>query len=102
MYKQILGKERIKISSNVYSLVNQYDSGELYYVKSNDIEASLSDFVTDDMANDVYITKPVYPSAPSWWDYDTDEEYDIAYEQYRKAYENYEVDYAAYLKKLMN
>ena len=100
LYKQVIGEERLKISSNVYSLVNQYDSGELYYVKSNNIEAPLSDFVTDDMANDIYITKPVYPSAPSWWDYDTDEEYDIAYEQYRKAYENYEDDYAAYLKKL--
>lgn len=100
LYKQVLGEEKIKISSNVYSLVNRYDSGEAYYLKFNRVEAPLIDFVTDDMEDDFYISKPVYPSAPSWWDYDTDEEYEAAYSRYRKACENYEVDYDEYLAKL--
>lgn len=100
LYKQILGEERIKISTNVATLVNQYDSGEIYYLKFKKVEAPLIDFITDDKSEDNYISEPVYPSAPSWWDYDTDEEYDIAYKKYIKAYEEYDVEYAAYLEKL--
>lgn len=100
LYKQVLGEEKVKISSNVDRLVSQYESGEIYYLKFNNIEEPLIDFVTDDKMEDYNISEPVYPSAPSWWDYDTDEEYDAAYSKYRKAYEKYEIDYDVYLAKL--
>ena len=52
-YKYEKGENQ-KIASDVYSLIYVYDSGEAYYVKSDDEEIKLMDYVTDDMPDDDY------------------------------------------------
>ena len=99
LYKQAKGEDKIKIASDVYAVINIYDSGEIYYLTSEAEELSLMDYVTDDMKDaDASITEPNYPnypnspSSPSWWDYDTEAEYDAAYEAYEEAYEAWEAE----------
>lgn len=99
LYKQIEGEDKVKVASDVYDVVKIYDSGEIYYLKSDAEEISLMDYVTDDMKDaDASISEPNYPdypnspSRPSWWDYDTDAEYDAAYTAYEDAYEAWEAE----------
>ncbi|MBE6949022.1 MAG: zinc ribbon domain-containing protein [Ruminococcaceae bacterium] len=99
LYKQVEGADKVKIASDVYDVIKIYDSGEIYYLTSEAGEISLMDYVTDDMKDaDASITEPAYPDypdspdSPSWWDYDTDEEYDAAYEAYEQAYAEYEAE----------
>lgn len=99
LYKQVEGEDRVKIASDVYSVIKIYETGEIYYLTSEDGEISLMDYVTDDMKDaDASITEPSYPdypnspSRPSWWDYDTDAEYDAAYAAYEDAYEAWEAE----------
>lgn len=100
LYKQELGKDREKIDSNVELLLNAYDTGELYYLKSHSAADSLMDHVEDDMAEaDASVTKPVYPSKPYWWEYDTTAEYNVAYAEYERAREVYEATIDAYYEK---
>ncbi len=97
LYKQVEGNEdKEKIDSDVSRVVKVFDSGEVYYTKAESAQMSLLDYVNDDMAaTDAALTEPEYPNypsypiAPSWWDYDSEEEYDAAKAQY-------ETDYAAY------
>ena len=101
LYKQVEGEDKVKIASDVYDVIKIYDSGEVYYLKSDSEELSLMDYVTDDMKDsDATLTEPEYPSRPSWWDYDTDEEYEAAYDAYEAAYAAYENAYDAYRAKL--
>ncbi len=108
LYKQVEDEDKVKIASDVYDVIKIYDSGEVYYLTSEAEEVSLMDYVTDDMkTEDASITEPEYPdypSRPSWWDYDTDAEYDAAYEAYEEEYERlsseYDAAYAAYRAKL--
>ncbi len=95
--------EKEKLDEDVYYIPHIYDSGEIYYLKQNEDEGStVMDYVDDDLAEaDAAMTEPVapvYPSYPDYpdspdrpyyWEYDTTEEYDVAYAQY-------EIDYAAY------
>lgn len=97
LYKQVEGEDREKIASDVYDVLKIYDSGEIYYLTSESAEISLMDYVTDDMKDaDAAITEPSYPeypnspSRPSWWDYDTDAEYEAAYSEYEQAYEEWQ------------
>jgi hypothetical protein len=99
LYKQVEGEDRVKIASEVYRVIKIYETGEIYYLTSEAGEISLMDYVTDDMkTTDASITEPSYPnypnspSRPSWWDYDTDAEYDAAYEAYEDAYEAWEAE----------
>lgn len=99
LYKQIESEDKVKVASDVYDVVKIYDSGEIYYLKSDAEEISLMDYVTDDMKDaDASISEPNYPdypnspSRPSWWDYDTDAEYDAAYTAYEDAYEAWEAE----------
>lgn len=99
LYKQVEGEDRVKIASEVYRVIKIYETGEIYYLTSEAGEISLMDYVTDDMkTTDASITEPSYPnypnspSPPSWWDYDTDAEYDAAYEAYEDAYEAWEAE----------
>jgi len=101
LYKQVIGEDKEKIASDVYEVLKIYDSGEIYYVTSEDSEVALIDYVVDDMAEvDANMTEPVYPEYPeypeypSWWDYDTDEEYDAAWEEYEAAMVDYEEECA--------
>lgn len=102
LYKQVEGEDDVtKISSDVFTVEQIYDSGEVYYTKEETVEIKLSDYVVDDIADaDAVMTEPEYPDSPSWWDYDTDEAYDAAVEQYETAYEAYEASYDAYNAKL--
>lgn len=98
LYKQVEGSEdKEKIASDVSRVITIYDSGEVYYTKAESAEKNLLDYVDDDMAaSDATLTEPEYPDYPdspdypSWWDYDTDEEYEVAKAQYETAYEEYE------------
>ncbi|MBQ4602626.1 MAG: hypothetical protein IJB24_07180, partial [Clostridia bacterium] len=100
LYKQVEGEDKEKIASDVYNVIKIYESGEIYYLTKEETTASLMDYVDDDMKEaDASIVEPEYPdyptspSSPSWWDYDTDEEYNAAYEAYEKAYEEWEAEY---------
>ena len=59
LYKQSDGSEgRVKIASDVSRIVTIYETGELYYIKSEEVEFSLLEYVNDDMAAaDAAITK---------------------------------------------
>lgn len=99
LYKQVEGEDKVKITSDVYDVIKIYDSGEIYYLKSEAEEISLMNYVTDDMKDaDASISEPSYPdypnspSRPSWWDYDTAAEYDAAYAAYEDAYEAWEAE----------
>ena len=99
LYKQVEGEDRVKIASDVYRVIKIYETGEIYYLTSEAGEISLMDYVTDDMKDaDASIAEPSYPdypnspSRPYWWDYDTDAEYDAAYEAYEDAYEAWEAE----------
>ena len=111
LYKQTVGAdERVKIASDVYYIVNIYDSGELYYVKSENVEISLMDYVNDDLAaSDAAITEPEYPTAPQshYWYYSNSNNtyyyYDPGYgyryfteAEYNAIIEQYYADYSAY------
>lgn len=97
LYKQVIGQDKEKIASDVYSVLKVYDSGEAYYLTRDSSSRSIMDYVVDDMKEaDAAITQPDYPEypnypdSPSWWDYDTDEEYEAAYEAYQIACEKYD------------
>ena len=99
LYKQVEGEDKVKIASDVYDVIKIYDSGEIYYLTSDSAEVSLMDYVTDDMKDaDAAMTEPEYPEYPDspdypyWWDYDTDAEYDAAYDAYEAAYEAWEAE----------
>ena len=53
LYKYEKG-ENEKIASGVYRLIRVFDSGEAYYIKSEEEEIELMDYVTDDMPDDDY------------------------------------------------
>lgn len=98
LYLQVDGADdREKIASDVWSVPAIYDDGTLYYTTYESSTKTLMDYVNDDMAStDASISEPDYPvypdapSYPSWFDYETDEEYDAAVEEYYAAYEEYE------------
>lgn len=83
------GKE--KIASDVYDIINFYKSGEIYYTKENEtIEKSLMDYVIDDMAEqDDQVRALGYPEYPYSFNYDSEEEYEKAYDEYEKALDEY-------------
>ncbi len=93
--------EKVKIASDVYSVAKIYESGEIYFVRDSG-EVTLNAYVDDDLAasdaamqEPVFPDRPVYPDAPeyvSWFDYENDDEYQAAYEQYEKDYAAYEAE----------
>lgn len=107
LYKYANG-EKTKIVSDVSSVLNIYDSGEIYYVTSREEEHCLMDYVEDDMAEaDAAITvpdTPKYPTAPIRSDYDSYDEYSAAreayYEEKQRITEEYYEAKAAYFDKL--
>lgn len=92
LYKYAKGDSE-KLISNYSSIIRIYDSGEFYYIESEEEAVDLMDYVSDDMASaDAAMEAPVRPTAPSrpyTWSYGSDEEYQAALAQY-------EIDYAAY------
>lgn len=100
LYKKSIGSDKTKISSDVYNVTNIYDSGEMYYYKLEEVELPLANYVEDDMAStDATMQEPQSPSYPSWFDYDSDEEYEAAYDKYEEEYEAYQEAYDEYRNK---
>ena len=98
LYKQVEGSEdKEKIVSDVSRVVSIYDSGEVYYTKTEETQTNLMDYVNDDMAAaDAAITQPEYPQYPDSpvypysWNYDSTEAYEAAREEYNTAYQEYQ------------
>ncbi len=85
LYKKQQGKDKVKIASNVQSVINVYDSGEIYYLKAESDEVKLSAYVIDDMKEtDEAMVAPEYPDS-----YNSDAEYEAAYNQYEKERDAY-------------
>lgn len=100
LYKKEEGKDPLLLSSDVYSVLKVYDSGEVYCIKHSDaIKLFLSKYVIDDMESDEFITKPIEPSVPLRSDYSTDQEYNKAFANYEKAMEEFNKKYAEYIEK---
>lgn len=100
LYKQVEGKDKVKIASDINYVIKIYDSGEIYYLKREADEGTCFDYIEDDMKEaDASVQEPKEPTRPSWYDYDTDEEYENAYADYEKAYAAYEKDRDAYKAK---
>lgn len=99
LYKYANG-EKTKIVSDVSSVLNIYDSGEIYYVTSREEEHCLMDYIEDDMAEaDAAITAapttPDYPTMPTRSDYDSYDEFTVAYEAYYRECERIQEEYYA-------
>lgn len=91
------GEHETLIASDVSRVIAIYDSGEIYYTKIEQAGKTLMNYVTDDLVSvDATLTEPVHPgypdepTCPSRIDYDTEAEYEAAWDQY-------EIDIAAYI-----
>ncbi len=101
LYKKTEGKEKEKISSDVHEVIHVYDSGEIYYIKSDSEEKFLMDYVVDDMKkSDADMIYPDTPTYPSWWDYSTSEEFEAAVSVYNDAYASFEQAVEKYREKM--
>lgn len=76
-----------KVSSDIYDVLFAYDSGEVYYLKKTDKQYKIWDYIDDDLAESDSIMQ--YPQYPVRWNYDSDEEYQNALDQYNAAYDEY-------------
>ncbi len=89
LYKKTEGKDKEKIASDVSYTISIYDSGEIYYIKSKNVEKTYADYVEDDMEEiDSAMVKPERPELPSYSDYSM---YSDFYEAYKLAYEEYKI-----------
>ncbi len=99
-YKQVIGEDRVKIASDVCSVVRVFDSGEIYYSKIDEIKICLMDYINDDLwETDCKINMPEEPVYPDFDLYSTIEEYNLAVIEYEAKYEQYRQDYYAYVEK---
>lgn len=97
LYRQVEGAdEREKLAGDIYNLICCYPDGQAYYTRMTAHDHTLAEFVIDDMAaSDAmmvypeYPTYPEYPEYPNWWEYDDDELYDAAVEQWNIDYDSY-------------
>lgn len=100
LYKKVEGKDKEKIASDISSVVKVYESGEVYYLKSDSSEVTLLDYVEDDLKDlDAAMTEPQAPEYPSYWDYDDYDDYQAARDQYETAYEAYQTAREAWYDK---
>lgn len=104
LYFQKPGKDdKIKVSENYNDFLVAMKDGKAYFTKTTSSNAKLWDFVEDDMAeSDAAMKEPVYPEYPDYPDYpsrpwrsdfDTQEEYEIAYAEYEAEYERLQKAY---------
>lgn len=91
LYMKKTGAEKVKVASDVDSILAYYDeTGEIYYTKENAEKNALINYITDDLKEkDSAMAEPQPPQYPSYFDYDSQEEYDKAYDEYEKAYDDY-------------
>ena len=91
LFKIEKGGKLKTIASDVLEVVKYYDSGEIYYLKSQAEPLKLEDYLEDDMKEtDEKMQRPQFVPYPSRWDYASDEEYDKALEDYDDVYSAYE------------
>ena len=96
LYKKAEGQDKVKIDTDVYSVLKVYESGEIYYIKHNE-QIYIKDYVIDDKKEaDAKIYAPTRPIAPSYYNYDTYQEYVDAYERYQVQLEQYYIDLEIY------
>jgi hypothetical protein len=106
--------DKEKIDSDVYDIIKTYDTGEVYYLKSNDASLSLSEFVNDDLADsDSAMEEPIEPAYPDYYSYQPTDTYptepdymdyadywgDVDWDTYYAAYDQYAADISAYTQK---
>jgi hypothetical protein len=90
LYKKQENMNKEKIASNVESIVKAYDSGEIYYIKSDTEKIKMADLVIDDLKeSDSQILEPNESNYPKYWDYDSTEDYDKAVDEYNELYQKY-------------
>ncbi len=100
IYKNIIGSEKTSLVSHVDSVLQVYDSGEFYFTTANTTEYTLSDFVYDDMEHeDAALSEPIYPDYPSYFDYQTNEEYQAAVDRFSIAVNEYNLAMDVYSAK---
>ncbi len=100
LYKKTVDGDRVKIASDVADVINIYDSGEVYYTKSDSDKISLKDYVIDDKKEaDENLTMPTAPTYPSIYDYYNDNTYSYDSDAYSAAYEEYQEKYEEYQEK---
>lgn len=100
LYKKTEGTDKIKIDSDVEKIIKIYESGELYYIKKSTVDTVLFNYINDDMKDyDEAITEPISPEWPQRSNFNTYDEYNMAYEIYQKEYEKYMEDYSEYYQK---
>lgn len=88
LYVKESKKDKKKIASDVETVLCVYETGELYFTKSDTKTISLKDYVIDDMKEiDAQMVEPEYPNLGDFFDiYD---DYDEAYNAYYDAVDAY-------------
>lgn len=95
LFKQKFGEDRQKIADDITSVTKVYDSGEVYFTRSEEVNVTYMSLVNDDLAaSDAAIQEPVKPTAPEF------DDYYYAYDSYWDAYDAYWDAYDDYYDKL--
>ena len=91
LFKQKFGDDRQKIAEDVVGVTKVYDSGEVYFTRSETVNVTYMSLVNDDLAaSDSAIQEPVKPTAPDFDDYYYSyDDYWDAYDAYWDAYDDY-------------
>ncbi len=88
LYKKSGTKDKEKIASGVNDVLYMYESGEMYYTKSEAGEVSLLNYVEDDKKDaDAAMTEPTRPSRSN---YSSTTDYNAAYAAYQTARDEYD------------
>ena len=96
LYKWKKGADAEKLASDVEGAV-AYDSGEIYYVVQGEEKIDYMDYIIDDKAEadknikePEIVVKPEKPEKPYFYDFETVEEYDVAYDKYETEFDIWE------------
>ena len=93
VYKRNNSEERVKLISDIKDeseIIHIYNNGSMYFLRSSEEDNTLLDYVNDSYAeSDAAFTVADKPEKPRLSDYDTYDEWDIAYERYEEAYDVY-------------
>ena len=100
LYRIEDGEKVTQIASGVSSIVECYPTGKIYYLKENELEIPLADYLIDDAKSlDDAIEEPEYHSHPARWDYESDAEYQKALEEFEKKYQEDEQAQELWMQK---
>ncbi len=102
VYKYTVGGKVEKLAEDVETLLRVYDDGKLYYTRKSDESNTVKgiEFLKDDLREeDASLVQPIAPVEPSRADYESDEEYQIAYNLYEQKHAKYKIALKEYRKK---